>query len=46
MGSDWCEVYNLTNNVRINDALQIDMKEDAIKIIFEYMDLYKDYCKE
>jgi hypothetical protein len=45
-GSDWCEVYNLTNNVRINDALQIDMKEDAIKIIFEYMDLYKDYCKE
>ncbi len=46
MGSDWCEVYNLTNNVRINDALQIDMKEDAIKIIFEYMDLYKDYCKK
>ena len=46
MGSDWCEVYNLTNNVRINDALQIDMKEDAIKIIFEYMDLYKDYCEE
>ena len=46
MGSDWCEVYNLTNNVRINDALQIDMKEDAIKIIFEYMDLYTDYCKK
>ncbi|MDG1038386.1 MAG: hypothetical protein P8P15_09895 [Polaribacter sp.] len=46
MGSNWCEVYNLTNNIRINDTLQIDMKEDAIKIIFEYMNLYKDYCKK
>ena len=46
MGSNWCEVYNLTNNIRGNDALQIDMKEDAIKIIFEYMNLYKDYCKK
>ncbi len=46
MGSNWCEVYNLTNNIRVNDALQIDMKEDAIKIIFEYMNLYKDYCKK
>lgn len=46
MDSDWCEVYNLTNNIRINDALNKDMKEDAIKIIFDYMDLYKDSCKE
>ena len=41
MGSDWSEVYNLTNNVRLNRSLNRDMKEEAVKIIFEYMDLYK-----
>jgi hypothetical protein len=45
MDSNWCEVYNLTNNVRINKNLILDMKEDAANIIFEYMDLYKDDCK-
>lgn len=46
MDSDWCEVYKLTNNVRVNTTLNKDMKDDAIKIIFEYMDLYKDSCKQ
>ena len=41
MDSDWSEVYNLTNNVRLNRSLNRDMKEEAVKIIFEYMDLYK-----
>ena len=41
MGSDWSEVYNLTNNVRLNRSLNRDMKEEVVKIIFEYMDLYK-----
>ena len=45
MDSDWCEVYNLTNNVRINNTLNQDMKKDSISIIFDYMDLYKDNCK-
>jgi len=45
MDSDWCEVYNLTNNVRINELLIKDMKEEALNIIFEYMDLYQDDCK-
>ena len=45
MDSDWCEVYNLTNNVRINNTLKQDMKKDSISIIFDYMDLYKDECK-
>lgn len=40
-GSDWSEVYNQTNEVRNNRSLNRDMKEDAVKIIFEYMDLYK-----
>lgn len=44
LNSDWCEVYNLTNNVRINETLNKDMKEDAIDIIFNYMDLYKKNC--
>lgn len=43
--SDWCEVYNLTNNVRINQSLNVDMQQDAINIIFEYMDLYREYCE-
>ncbi|MEJ8757519.1 hypothetical protein WG947_10950 [Pontibacter sp. H259] len=43
--NDWCEVYNLTNNLRMDDALIKDMKEEASEIIFEYMDLYKDDCE-
>jgi len=42
---DWCEVYNLTNNVRINPSLKKDMNDGAISIIFKYMDLYKSNCK-
>lgn len=45
MNSNWCKVYNLTNNVRINKTLIKDMKEESVNVIFEYMDLYKDYCK-
>lgn len=45
MDTDWCEVYNLTNNVRINNTLNQDMKEDSISTIFDYMDIYKDNCK-
>jgi len=42
--SDWCEVYKLTDRVRENKELVQDMKEEAIAIIFEYMDLYQDNC--
>ena len=42
--SDWCEVYNLTNSVRENKELKIDMQEEAISIIFDYMDIFKDDC--
>lgn len=44
MDSDWCEVYNLTNSVRENIGLEKDMKEEALSIIFDYMDIYKDDC--
>lgn len=42
---NWCEVYNLTNNVRNNKALIKDMNDDAIAIIFKYMDGYEYYCR-
>jgi len=45
LDSDWCEVYTLTNNVRINQSLYKDMKDTTVNIIFEYMDLYNDDCK-
>ena len=41
---DWCKTYQITNEVRTNAVLQKDMKEEAIQIIFDYMDLYKEYC--
>ncbi len=43
--SDWCKVYQLTDNVRTNYGLNSDMKAEAIDLIFEYMDLYEDSCK-
>ena len=42
MDSDWGEVYSFVNKVRMNQSLNRDMKQEAIDIIFEYMDLYKD----
>ena len=36
--SDWDKAKNLMNNVRTNQSLEKDMKQEAIDIIFEYMD--------
>ena len=44
MDSDWCEVYKLTNNVRLNGTLIKDMKEEAVNIIFDYTVGYGEYC--
>jgi len=41
---DWCETFKATDDVRKNNSLEIDMNADAIKIIFDYMDLYRDDC--
>jgi hypothetical protein len=41
----WCEIYRQTDAVRKNKALKQDLKQEAIKMIFEYMDGYKEYCK-
>jgi len=45
MSTDWCLVYTITNNVRTNKDLNKDLNAEAISIIFEYMDLYKNDCK-
>lgn len=42
---DWCKLYQATDIVRLNKALEIDMNTNAIKIIFDYMDSYQDYCQ-
>jgi len=43
---DWCEAYNITNRVRENHDLQMDMNYEAVWIIFKYMDQYIEYCGE
>jgi hypothetical protein len=44
MTGDWCKVYQFTNDVRNKSGLKSDMKAGAVKIIFDYMDLYKSSC--
>lgn len=44
LDSDWCKVYTIVNDVRINDSLKKDLKNEAINIIFNYIDLYKKEC--
>lgn len=44
--SSWCEVYKATHQVRTNKSLNKDiLNAEAIKNIFDYMDLYKSSCE-
>lgn len=43
--TDWCLVFLATHYVRINNSLKQDMNAEAIRIIFDYMDLYRDSCE-
>ena len=45
LDSDWCTVYSIMDDVRKNESLNKDIKSEAVEIIFNYIDLYKDYCK-
>ena len=40
---DWCKVFQHVDDVRQRN-LPKDMREEAVVIIFEYMDLYRDSC--
>jgi hypothetical protein len=41
MDYDWGEVWKSAERVFENDALKQDMRKDAVKIIRDYMELYK-----
>jgi hypothetical protein len=45
MDYDWCEVWRLTEEVLKNKELNHDLRPEAIKMIIDYMILYKEYCK-
>ncbi|MPM79844.1 hypothetical protein SDC9_126886 [bioreactor metagenome] len=42
--SSWCDLWKSTDAVRKNENLKKDMNDEAIRIIFEYMDLYQSEC--
>ena len=44
MDSDWCEVYQVVYAVESNSNLKPSMRRSAIKIVMEYIELYKDEC--
>ena len=46
MDSNWCQVYQITNGIRMNKRLMNDMSTKAVGIIYKYMDIYGDSCKD
>lgn len=42
--TNWCDVYKIPDAVRQNSSLTQDMRPEAIKIIFDYMDIYLGEC--
>jgi hypothetical protein len=42
--SDWCKVYKEINEVKIDNSLSVDFRKEAIDIVFNYIDSYKEYC--
>jgi len=45
MDTDWCRVWKICETVQDNKKLKKDMRDDAIKVIFDYVILYKESCK-
>lgn len=45
MEKDFCKAWKYTSKVFSNKNLKQDMREDAGKIIYDYMIIYKEYCK-
>lgn len=42
---DWCEVWKLVERVLGDKKLNQDLRPEAIKMIIDYIILYKEYCK-
>ena len=40
-----CKVYQVLEDVRVNSSLKYDFKKEATDVIFEYVTMYKKYCK-
>lgn len=43
LDSDWGMVYKVMNNVLHDGSLHLDMRQEAIDSVMEYINLYKDY---
>ena len=43
--SNYCKVFNTIEEVKLNQNLTIDFKEEASLIIYEYINGYKKYCR-
>ncbi len=41
---NWCKAYQICDAVRNNKSLKKDLKKGAQKIVFDYVDLYQEYC--
>lgn len=44
--SDWCQVYQLVAMAAADDSPNPDFSGEAISLIMEYIDLYKDECNK
>lgn len=44
-GNNWCKVYKAVDEVRNNSDLNNDFKPEAINSIFDYIEIYQEYCK-
>ena len=43
--SDWCKIWKLTEEVLQDKELEQDLRPEAMKMIIDYMILYKEYCR-
>ncbi|MBO4430880.1 MAG: hypothetical protein J5790_06035 [Bacteroidaceae bacterium] len=43
LDGDWGMVYKVVNDVLHNGSLHLDMRQEAIDSVMEYIDLYKEY---
>ena len=46
MDTDFCKVYKICADVKKDKKLTKDMRQSAIDSIFEYINIYKESCKE
>lgn len=45
MDENFCKAWKYVNKVFMNDKLNMDMRADARKVIYDYMVLYNSECK-